>query len=270
MAIQSRKVDFKFSPQMSRYWNEGDPVRTHFANAYSVLLPAYERFFIGLISQSRAMLSNPQLKADATAFCRQEGGHAVMHARYNQWLVGLGYTFAPGAEKVQEAILGFMRRFFSMRFLLAITAAGELVTTAMARQFLSEPQLGRHPSDPVVYELWKWHALEELEHKSVCFEIYQSLGGGVWMRRAALVFIVPQIILFTAFLQLRFFIKDGLFFQRRKLKKQSLASDDREEFSSMLWNECLEYFSSDFHPNQVDDSHLIENTVLKGNNYASL
>jgi predicted metal-dependent hydrolase len=31
-------------------------------------------------------------------------------------------------------------------------------------------------------ELWQWHSLEELEHKSVAFDVYNQIGGSYKMR----------------------------------------------------------------------------------------
>ncbi len=65
---------------------------------------------------------------------------------------------------------------------LATTIALEHFTAIVAHQLLTNPKAteGMHPN---VKPLWLWHAVEETEHKAVCFDVYQQVGGG-YLNRA--------------------------------------------------------------------------------------
>ena len=52
--------------------------------------------------------------------------------------------------------------------------------------------------DPQMLDFWRWHAAEELEHKSVAFDLFHRVGGGYLTRMlsvlaAALLLAVPML-----------------------------------------------------------------------------
>src|SRR5690554_7843610 len=69
-----------------------------------------------------------------------------------------------------------MRKNMSAKHRLAITCALEHFTAILAHQVLTNPELikGMHPG---FKEMWRWHAVEETEHKAVAFDVYQQASG---------------------------------------------------------------------------------------------
>ena len=43
-----------------------------------------------------------------------------------------------------------------------------------------------HSADPAMAKLWRWHALEETEHKAVAFDVFQQVSGNKWLLRRAM------------------------------------------------------------------------------------
>src|SRR5690606_31564916 len=79
----------------------------------------------------------------------------------------------------------WIHKNFSPERQLAATVALEHFTAIMADTVL------RHPhwladADPHMRRLWRWHALEETEHKSVAFDVYMQVCGGRRLLRRAL------------------------------------------------------------------------------------
>ena len=60
---------------------------------------------------------------------------------------------------------------------LAITAALEHYTATLAEVLLGDPEANAKLTDPEVRSLFLWHAVEESEHKSVAFDVFQQMSG---------------------------------------------------------------------------------------------
>lgn len=72
----------------------------------------------------------------------------------------------------------------------------EHFTATLAERMLGE-ELQKIPGDPEARNLLNWHAVEELEHKSVAFDVYRSVRGPEWLRIGVMgvlyVLVVPVI-----------------------------------------------------------------------------
>ena len=69
---------------------------------------------------------------------------------------------------------------------LAITAALEHYTATLAEVLLGDPEASAKFYDDEVRNLFMWHAVEESEHKSVAFDVYQSVSGNQIRRRVVM------------------------------------------------------------------------------------
>lgn len=251
--IRSRKIDFDLSADIPRHWNNGDPVKTHFLNAFSVILPAFEQFFIVTIAKNKTRVTDPVLKKDIVGFCAQEGAHATEHRKYNQLLESQGYKGIRVFEKLQSQILRFFQKNLSNDLLIAMTAAGEHVTAFMGDDFVNHPEKWSKNSHPTMNALWQWHAIEEIEHKAVCFDTYKHVCGKEYLRVLALLLInVPTLAAATA-IQFYLLAKDGLIFKAQTWIKYFHLMYGRGGFMRGLVREYIRYFKKDFHPWQNEN-----------------
>ena len=60
----------------------------------------------------------------------------------------------------------------------------EHFTALLAEQLLDDEHFVRQ-ADPEMIKIWQWHALEELEHKSVAYDVYELIGNSRTERVAA-------------------------------------------------------------------------------------
>jgi uncharacterized protein len=250
-----RNLRFQVGGAIPRHWHGGRRAITLFFNNLSILFPAGERFFIASVRAHADRVEGDVLRREVQAFCAQEGVHSREHARYNRMLADQGYPIA-ALERRVEARLARTTRRVSPRRRLAVTCALEHFTAVMGRTLLSDPRLlqGAHPE---LAALWRWHAIEETEHKAVAFDVYRAAGGGYFARTAAmsvttLVFwsqiVVQQIVLMRA---------DGCLFSLSEWS--SLIRFLFVEPGGMLdiWRRWLDYYRPSFHPWDFDDRPLI-------------
>ena len=67
---------------------------------------------------------------------------------------------------------------------LAMTVGVEHFTATFGENVL-EGRLLRGV-DGAIGDLWRWHCMEELEHKSVAFDVFEAVDGRYWVRVAGL------------------------------------------------------------------------------------
>ena len=103
--------------------------------------------------------------------------------RYSSSRAGLPAT---KLDNVVARLLNLLRKILPKSWQLAHTIALEHYTAMLAGGMLSDP---RHmgESEPGYRQVWTWHALEEIEHKSVAFDVYEAVGGGYLQRAVAMV-----------------------------------------------------------------------------------
>ena len=67
-----------------------------------------------------------------------------------------------------------------------MTVGMEHLTAIMAEHILTTPE-ALEPLDETVKELLYWHAVEEIEHKAVAFDVYREHVNDEFMRKRVMV-----------------------------------------------------------------------------------
>lgn len=157
----------------------------------SAVFPDGERFFVATVRERRSELRDASLRARAVAFAAQESLHGREHDRLNEKFRLEGFDVELPARVVRR-VLGLYDRL-DPRSRLACTIVMEHVTAHLAEQWLVNEDF-RAGSRAETLELWSWHALEELEHKSVAFDVYAATGGTLARRRVAGALVLATLI----------------------------------------------------------------------------
>ena len=99
---------------------------------------------------------------------------------------------------------------------LAATAALEHFTAIMAHALLSDP---RHleGASPEAARLWRWHAMEEIEHKAVAFDTFVATVKGGPVGRYLLRCLVMLMATFTFNIEIGWNIAD--FFHQDRINR---------------------------------------------------
>ncbi len=252
-----RKVAFPFSEETPRYWFGGDPFRTHFLNALSSTFPEGEAFFVRSVRHYRDRIDEPGLRTEIQGFSGQEGVHSQEHARHVEILVGQGYA---GLAKVNR-MAGRELRMYNRRapvFSLALTAALEHLTAILAHQILLGSRALVGPMHPDMQPLWRWHAVEEAEHKAVAFDVLARVSGS-WTLRVVAGIVATLGLLTDNLIRTSYLLtRDRLMLSPMLWLRGLRALWGREGMLRPMLRDYLRWYRRDFHPWQRDNHQLID------------
>ena len=253
--VQPRKMSFEYPERIPEYWYQNDPVPTHFFHSLSILFPEGERFFMDSVRHYEKKIMDPELRRQVKGFMGQEGQHSKEHLRYNRMLAEKGYNVAAMEGRLLWG-LDALRRYYPRRFQLAITCALEHFTAIMAHVLLSRPEMTTG-MDPHHAEIWKWHAIEETEHKAVAFDVYRATGGSYWTRIGMMLYITGYFIFETDRNFFHFLFRDKLLFSLRTWWSFLRWGFIKPGFLRRVIPLYFQYFRPNFHPWNLDNARLV-------------
>jgi predicted metal-dependent hydrolase len=169
--VPPRDIRFDVDAAKGGHWLGGDPVGTAVFNALSLTFPDGERMFIDAVRHYRGEVSG-KLAEDVKGFIAQEAIHSREHHHLNQLIDRERYPVAEVEAGINERV-AFARARGPMRMLIA-TIALEHFTAMMADAHARHKDLF-DKVDPGVERMWRWHAVEETEHKAVAFDVFMHV-----------------------------------------------------------------------------------------------
>lgn len=251
--IVPRDLKFGMDDSVPSRWSPQQPEFSHVASAFMGALPYLEPYFIQNLREAIPLLSDERIARDARAFIQQEARHAQQHRDWNQVLA----RRFPGFDKLERAIktrLAKSRKEHSLPFRLAYTSGYEALTYQIACFILEERQLLLQDADPRMLAMLAWHAAEEVEHKSVAFDVFQAVHGGYLLRvvglAAAFVSSLRDIRAMMFFLMR----EDGLL---RDAESRARLRKVRLRLLSKVVPEFRHYLRPSYHPSQHDDPRVV-------------
>lgn len=258
-----RRMRFQFGePEpLHRHFVEGDIVFSHLVAVLSGSFPPGEESFIRSVRRFSDQITDPVLKKRVAGFIGQESVHGQEHRKLNTQLADMGYPlvrfllFAP--TSVRQKVVLRIEQLIPAKVHLAMTAAAEHYTAVLGARVLSNDEIQAIPGDPEVWRLLNWHAMEELEHKSVAFDVYRSVGGSERTRIAVMWFMyfltIPVV---TAAVALSILL-DPTAWRPFKVLRQTYGVF-RGPLVRGILSEIAEYLRPGFHPDDVPTDELLE------------
>lgn len=253
--ISVRHMGFEVPQDLPRYWVSNDPFETHLFNSLSLSFPQGERQFVESVRAFAEQITDPALKDDVRAFIGQEMQHSKEHETFNAWIESQGLP----AQYVYDYIRERIHRTNAEappKVQLAITCALEHFTAIMAGVILEDPDFFSSV-DERARMLWLWHAIEEAEHKSVAFDVYQHIGGSYRTRVITMALVTTQFIWNQAHFHRKMMRADG---QTLNVKSWVRGIHrywgPRGKFTKLI-PAYLDYYKRDFHPWQHDNRAVI-------------
>ncbi|MXO58333.1 metal-dependent hydrolase [Altererythrobacter salegens] len=164
--MRDKKFCRENSPE--RWWHSNDPIATAWYNSVSSSLPRGEQFFVEIVQGYRGQLPE-KLEAEARAFVRQEMNHAREHNLFNRQAGQYGYDVDSIGVGIEQMLS--LARGQPVEISLAVSIALEHFAASISHKLLTDPRY-LEGANPDAAELWKWHAIEELEHKGLVFDVW--------------------------------------------------------------------------------------------------
>jgi predicted metal-dependent hydrolase len=252
--IPVRRMDFVFDDSIPTYWFGGDPFRTLLLSALSCTFPEGERMFMRAVRKFAGGVTDPQLQKEVRAFIGQEANHGKEHEAFNAFMNRKGLPIARIEHFVKEGIAK-EEGFFSPERMLAKTCALEHFTAMFAEMILEHPEFLEGVDERLI-PLWLWHAVEESEHKSVAFDVYQDQVGSYWVRASEMALTSVLFSFFTALNTTQLLRASGEGRNWKMIGKGLLGLAGRKGFMRGMLPRYLDYYRPNFHPAQRDGSAL--------------
>jgi len=187
--LTSRRFAVPFDAATPRHWLPGNPFLSSFLNAYTIMVPANEAFYIRTLRKAKPRIADAGIRADVDDFIRQEAQHGRAHKRFWRVLDAQGYRYR-GFERVVDWLA-----FTVPGKLLPLSWRGWMVASVghinafVAHEFLDQRILAN--AHPPLRALMEWHFAEEIEHKRVSFDALRAVAPGYGVRLAGFLVAVP-------------------------------------------------------------------------------
>jgi len=256
--ITSRGFKGVSEPLPDRHWVRKDPYATAFFNALSAVFPHGETFMIRCMVPWADKVP-PSLGREVRAFIEQEAGHAREHGGMNRALVEAGYDVAPLDRKIRA----FVKLFENASDIVKLTATMciEHFTAIIAAEILRNKS-HLEGTDGELRELWLWHAVEEVEHKGVAYDVWQFATkdwhpARTWLWRSGFMLLITLSFFINRTLgQIELLRQDGIGFFTA-LRNIMRAGFGKGGIGRNVLRPWASFFRPNFHPWDQDDRLLI-------------
>lgn len=260
--IPVRRITFRH-PDAPDDWAEhhfagGDPVMSHAVAVLSSLFPEGEDFFVRSVRRYRDRITDPELRRQVSGFIGQEAIHGREHRELNARLGDLGYP-TRGVDRLTKRLLALLNKVLPGTHQLAITAALEHYTATLAETLLADDAGRALLGESEVRDLLLWHAIEESEHKSVAFDVYEQVSGNDLVRRLYMNLVTADFLLITVLGTAVSMVRDPWVRRHPRATLRSLAALRRNPWLGRTVRRRLrDYQRNDFHPDDHDATELLE------------
>ena len=219
-------------------------------NTYTLLVPDNETYYIRHLSKCIDQITDAELVEKLRNFCRQEAQHGKGHKAFWKNLDAQGIRHKGFVDMVGWFNYKLLEPIMPKSIHLANIACIEHINAYIGGLFLKRNLLEN--SDPKMKVLFNWHFAEEIEHKSVAFDVYEHLYGSYAIRLLGALLVFPLFYMINT---------AGTFY---------LLWQDKRFFYLSTWQDYMQFLFSEgalmhtlrsmfaylkpgFNPSQIDD-----------------
>jgi len=271
--IIKRLVNFAFSSANTHTWMQDNSDYKNSLNAISFTFPIGENYFIRSVKFYMDRIYDSDLKDRTRRFIYQEAMHAKEHDRANKFLIE-AYPHGKVMENITRVLFAISRRCKPRSTQLATTCALEHFTALFAHVLLSRQDEFLAQSDEEFANFWLWHAVEESEHKAVCFDVYEHIfGKGLlsYLHRVGVMACISFFFLlslaigfsFIQFKQKMLGLRHTLNGKKTKQSKSDGTAKLSALFKGVAPSMYFDYYRPSFHPLKTDSGALIDKWKIR-------
>lgn len=255
--VRRLQVDFT-AIQPRRHLIEDDKFQSHLLAALSAVFPIGEDFFVDSVKAYRDdVADHPRLRPLVKGFIGQESMHGREHRELNERLQELGYP-TDAIERGIAAVLWLLKRQ-PRAMQLAVTAAAEHLTATAAHTILADDGMrALFAENPELGALLDWHALEELEHKDVAFDLLAEVDGRYAVRAAGMAVAVSTLGAYVVAAIAASMVADRRRIRPRELPRMLRNFRRGDLLSVRTVARIARYLQPGFHPNDDDTAALLD------------
>jgi uncharacterized protein len=181
--IRTMKFDVPNTEEFHPLYIAGNAALSYTHTATGLYVTHLEPFFVKSLRRVMDQIRDDALREEVDRFCRQEAQHYQRHADFNKIVLAHGYPgLAERVGQLQQEFEGFLTHEDD-RFRVGYIEGFESYTTQLALQLLGNGLYDHKRTQRSFGELFKWHMVEEVEHRNVAFDVYEHLFGG-YLHRA--------------------------------------------------------------------------------------
>lgn len=170
------------APDFHPLYIAGSAALSYNHTAFGLYVALLEPFAVKSFRKVLDRIRDDELRENVDRFSRQEAQHYQRHVDFNKVVLAHGY---PGLEERLARLKADFDAFLgdaSDRFCIGYIEGFESYTTQFALRMIESGLYDHKRTDPAFGSLFKWHMLEEIEHRTVAFDLYQHLYGGYLYR----------------------------------------------------------------------------------------
>ncbi len=175
--VRTMKFEVPSADEFNPLYLAGSPALSYNHSAFGLYVALFEPFAVKSLRRVLPRIADEVLREELDRFCRQEAQHYQRHIDFNNVVLAHGY---PGLEARIEALreeMDTLLKDADDRKAIAYVEGFESYTTQFALRMIDSGLYDHKRTHPAFGALFKWHMLEEIEHRTVAFDVYQHLYG---------------------------------------------------------------------------------------------
>ncbi|MBA0048879.1 metal-dependent hydrolase [Mycobacteroides sp. LB1] len=185
VALHARNVTFDFS-HSPLTWVPGEPIASYALSALNLMLPVGEQMFVDVFSRALPYIKDERLREDVIGFIGQEKMHSDTHDHaLREYFTQHGIDLSVWIKHSEQLFEQFQKRMDSLPPKLQYRVMVQGVTmiaglehlTSTAGDWLLNFDFEKFGADPVITDMFRWHGAEEVEHRSVAWNLARYFGA---------------------------------------------------------------------------------------------